>query len=70
MSRMRPRREAVFVCTYTTRSGAERVWVRAWTAEQARELVLAQLRDEGLAAGGEVQVAPLDSAGAPDQLPA
>lgn len=65
MPRMRARREAMFVCTVTTRSGETSVWVRAWTAEQAREVVAAQLRDRGLT-GFEVEVAPLHAARAAD----
>jgi hypothetical protein len=69
MPRFRARREGVFVCTCTTRAGASSVWVRAWSEEQARELAVAQLRDQGVEPGSELRVVPLDASVATAEAP-
>ena len=59
MPRIRASREAVFVCTYTTRSGDESLWVRAWSEDQARELAAAQLAEAGVATRGALHIVPI-----------
>lgn len=59
MPRIRASREAVFVCTYTTRSGDESLWVRAWTEEQARDLAVAQLAEAGVTTRGAIHIVAL-----------
>ena len=41
-------RETGYLCTYSSPAGSGSNWVRAWSAQQARELLRMQLRDAGI----------------------
>jgi hypothetical protein len=52
-------RELLFVCEFQSRYERRIGHVRAWDAGEARELFLAELRADGVAAPGDVKVAPV-----------
>jgi hypothetical protein len=41
-------RESGYLCTFSTSSGGGETWVRAWSAQQASEMIRQQLQDEGV----------------------
>ncbi len=49
-------RESVYECTFTLAGEPQRLLARAWDAQGARELVMAELRSEGLSAPRDLRV--------------
>ncbi len=53
---MHTTRESGYACTFSTPSGEGSTWVRAWTAQQAQEIVRMLLRERGVEGEITVQV--------------
>ncbi len=52
-------RESAFQCQFDSSSGRRVAHVRAWDAEEALQIFVAELRDDGVDEAGEVVVAPV-----------
>ncbi len=64
---MHTARESGYSCTFSTPSGDGSTWVRAWTAQQAQDIVRMLLRERGVE--GEISVRVLaESDAAGDEL--
>jgi hypothetical protein len=53
---MHTARESGYTCTFSTPTGEGSTWVRAWTAQQAQEIVRMLLRERGVEGEISVQV--------------